>query len=294
MNPLAQMNEAMAYIEANLKEDVSFERMARIAGCSEYHFRRMFSYLAGMPLGEYIRRRRLALAGTLLRQGGKVIDCAISLGYDSPDAFRKAFQGMHGITPSKARNPDAALKAFPPMTFQLIIKGGTAMDYRMVHKDGFNIVGFKKRIALQFEGVNSQMESVAARLTPENIVELKSLCDVEPMGMLNISADYADGYTEQPVEGMELDQYIGVATAKPAPSGYDTLRVAESDWAVFTVVGPFPKTVQDTWARIYGEWLPASGYELTRGPSLLWYESPDLTKQDCKNEIWIPVRKKNV
>jgi AraC family transcriptional regulator len=288
------MNQAMKYLEEHLTDEISYERIARIAGCSEYHFRRMFSYLAGMPLGEYIRCRRLALAGMLLRQGCKVIDCAIMLGYDSPDAFRKAFRWMHGVSPSKAKRDNAALKAFPSMAFQLTIRGGTTMDYRIVHKEAFNIVGFKKRVTLQFEGVNPQMESVAAKLTPENIAELKAMCDTEPKGMLNISANYADGYTEQPVEGMELDQYIGVATAKPTPSGYDALRTEESDWAVFTTVGPFPKTVQDTWARIYAEWLPASDYELTRGPSLLWYESPDLTKPDCKNEIWIPVSKQSL
>jgi AraC family transcriptional regulator len=287
------MNQAMEYLEEHLTDEISYERTTRIAGCSEYHFRRMFSYLAGMPLGEYIRCRRLSLAGTMLRQGSKVIDCAMLLGYDSPDAFRKAFQGMHGVSPSEAKRENAALKAFPPMTFQLTIRGGTKMDYRIVHKEAFNIVGFKKRVTLQFEGVNPQMKNVAAKLNPENIAELKALCDTEPRGMLNISADYADGYTEQPVEGMELDQYIGVATTKPAPSGYDALRAEESDWAVFTTVGPFPKTVQDTWARIYAEWLPASDYELTRGPSLLWYESPDLTRPDCKNEIWIPVAKRN-
>jgi AraC family transcriptional regulator len=294
MNSLAQMNEAMAYLEAHLTDEISFERMAQIAGCSEYHFRRVFSYLAGMPLGEYIRRRRLALAGTLLRQGEKVIDCAMLMGYDSSDAFRKAFAGMHGITPSEAKRADTALKAFPPMTFQLTIKGGSTMEYRMTHKGSFQIVGYKKRITLQFEGVNPQIAEITARLTPEIITQLKGLCDTEPMGLLSVSADYADGYTEQPKEGMELDQYTGVATTKPAPADgdYDTLRVAESDWAVFTAAGPFPKAMQDCWARIYTEWLPASDYQLTRSPSLVWYDSPDLTRPDVRNEIWISVEKK--
>jgi AraC family transcriptional regulator len=114
------------------------------------------------------------------------------------------------------------------------------------------------------------------------------------MGMLSISADYADGYAEQPKEGMELDQYTGVATTKPAPENFecDTLQVEESDWAVFTTVGPFPKEMQDAWARIYAEWLPSSDYQLTKGPTLVWYDSPDLTRPDCKNEIWIPVGKR--
>ena len=119
MNPLMQMNQAMEYIETHLCEGIDFAQMAHIAGCSQYHFRRMFSYLAGMSLGEYIRCRKLSLAGELLRNGSKVIDCAVLLGYDSADVFRKAFEAMHGITPSNAKLADASLKAFPHMTFQL-------------------------------------------------------------------------------------------------------------------------------------------------------------------------------
>lgn len=288
MNPLAQMNQAMKYLDEHLMEDIDFEKMTRIAGCSEYHFRRVFSYLAGISLGEYIRSRKLAEAGTLLRQGHKVIDCAMILGYDSPDAFRKAFLGMHGINPSKAKRADVALNAFPPMTFQLTIKGGTKMDYRIVHNKNFQIVGFKKRITIQFEGVNPQIASLYNNLTPERIAEMKSLCDISPQGMLSVSANFS----ERTVEGTELDQYIGVATTQDAPIGYDVLPVEESDWAVFAVVGAFPKTVQDTWARIYAEWLPGSDYQLTGGPEFLWHETPDLTSPNCRSEIWIPISKR--
>lgn len=163
------------------------------------------------------------------------------------------------------------------------------MEYRIVQKSAFQIVGFRKRITLQFEGVNPQMDSVIAKLTPEVVLQLKGLCDTEPRGMLHASAHFA----ERQVEGTELDQYIGVATTKPAPSGYDVLPVMASDWAVFTVVGPFPQAVQDTWARIYAEWLPSSGFQLTGGPELLWHESPDLNRPDCRNEIWIPVERKH-
>lgn len=288
MNFLAQMNDAMAYLEEHITGEMDFGQMARIAGCSEYHFRRIFSYLAGMSLGEYIRCRKLDLAGNLLRRGNKVIDCAVLLGYESPDAFSKAFQGMHGITPSEAKSGKAILKAFSPMTFQLTITGGSKMDYRIVHNRDFRISGFKKRITSQFEGVNPQMESLYQKLTPERIAEMKTLCDIEPYGMLSISANFA----ERTVEGTQLDQYIGVATTKQAPDGYDVLSVDESDWVVFTVVGPFPKTVQDTWARIYSEWLPSSDYQLTGGPEFLWNESPDLTKPNYKSEIWIPISKR--
>jgi AraC family transcriptional regulator len=288
MNTLTQMNKAMKYIEENLMGEIDFDEMSRIACCSEYHFRRMFSFLAGMPLGEYIRRRKLSIAAVLLNEeDNKIIDIALQLGYNSPDAFSKAFHAMHGMAPSSVKKGNIILKAFPPMTFQLTIKGGNEMDYRIVEKDAFKIVGLKKRITLIFEGVNHQMDSVLQGLTADKIKELKSLCDIEPKGILSVSANFA----ERTVEGSELDQYIGVATTKQAMDQWDVLEVDATSWAVFTVTGEFPKALQDTWARIYAEWFPTSGYELTAGPEILWNESPDTSKPNYKSEIWIPVRK---
>lgn len=288
MNTLAQWNDAMAYIEKNLMFDIDPSQISRISGCSEYHFRRMFSFLAGMPLGEYIRRRRLSVAGLILqKESVKVIDLALQLGYESPEAFSKAFQVMHGVTPSQAKKANTELKVLPPMTFQLTIKGGLEMNYRVVEKDGFNIVGFKKRITMQFKGINTQIDSLVQKLTPQVIDELKCLCDVEPKGILSVSANF----DERTTEGSQLDQYMGVATSKAASNGYDILHVAASTWAVFKVVGTFPDAIQDTWSQIYAEWFPASGYELTGGPELLWNEAPDTSSPDYKSEIWIPVHK---
>lgn len=291
MNTLTQTNKAMRYIEENLMGEIEFDEMSRIACCSEYHFRRMFSFLSGMPLGEYIRRRKLSIAAVLLNEeDNKIIDIALQLGYNSPDAFSKAFQAMHGISPSSVKKGNIIIKAFPPMTFQLTIKGGNEMDYRIIEKDAFKIVGLKKRITLVFEGVNHQMDSVLQSLTADKIKELKSLCDIEPKGILSVSANFS----ERTVEGSELDQYIGVATTKQATDKWDVLEVDAASWAVFTVVGEFPKALQDTWARIYAEWFPTSGYELTCGPEILWNESPDTSKPNYKSEIWIPVRKSDL
>ncbi len=288
MNTLVQWNDAMAYIEKNLMFDIEPSQISRISGCSEYHFRRMFSFLAGMPLGEYIRRRRLSVAGLILqKESVKVIDLALQLGYESPEAFSKAFQVMHGVTPSQAKKANTELKVLPPMTFQLTIKGGLEMNYRVVEKDGFYIVGFKKRITMQFKGINTQMDSLVQKLTPQVIDELKGFCDVEPKGILSVSANF----DERTTEGSQLDQYVGVATSRAASNGYDILHVAASTWAVFKVVGTFPDAIQDTWSQIFAEWFPASGYELTGGPELLWNETPDTSSPDYKSEIWIPVHK---
>lgn len=299
MNSLEQMNRAMEYIEDNLFTGVDFSKAAEIAGCSEYHFLRVFSFLAGMPLGEYIRSRKLSDAAEKLKTSDiKIADLSLESGYESPDAFTKAFHFFHGTAPSKARDAESEIKIFIPMTFQLTIRGGTKMNYRIIDKEAFYITGFKKQITLVFNGVNTQMESVYEKLTPEIIAELKSLSDIEPSGMLNVSANFSD----RTLEGSTLDQFIGVASSKPHNSekrdektdhdGYDSLYIKPYTWAVFSVSGKFPDALQDTWARIYSEWLPLSDYELCDGPELLWNESPDTTKADYKSEIWIPVIKK--
>lgn len=289
MNTLKQMNLAIQHIEDNLTNEIDFNQVSKIAGCSEYHFRRVFSYLAGMPLNEYIRLRKLSCAATYLRQNAdKIIDVAMKFGYDSPDAFTKAFQAVHNVTPSQARKSNVSLKAFPPMTFQLTIQGGNVMDYRIETKEAFKIMGISKRITLIYEGVNPQMESMWARLKPEDFVELKTYSNMEPRGILCASVNLA----EDRQEGSELDQYIGVATTKNVPEPWESLIVQPSEWAVFTVIGDFPNKLQNTWARVYSEWLPSSDYEVIPGPEILWNESPDTSKPDYKSELWIPVIRK--
>lgn len=290
MNTFNQLNQAMQYIEEHLMSEIDEQELARIACCSEYHFKRMFSFIAGMPLGEYIRRRRLSLAVTILRNSDeKIIDLALRMGYQSPDAFAKAFQSMHGVSPSRARKDNVILKAFPPMTFYLKIQGGNEMNYRIVEKEAFLIAGIRKRIPLVYEGKNPHMDSMWASLTADDYTQLKQLSDTEPTGILCVSANFTEG--RNMAEGAYLDQYIGVATAGAVPERWETLSVDAGTWAVFTVIGEFPKTLQDTWARIYSEWFLTSGYESTGGPEILWNESPDTSKPDYKSELWIPVVK---
>lgn len=136
------MNEALNYIEENLDCHLDLKEVAKKAYCSEYHFKRLFSLLAGITISEYIRRRRLTIAAMELKNfNAKVIDIAIKYGYQSPDAFSRAFQNFHGVLPTKARLPGQNLKAYPRLSFQLSVQGGIVMKYRIVEKDSFQIVG---------------------------------------------------------------------------------------------------------------------------------------------------------
>ena len=289
MDLLSRMNSAMAYIEENLTNDIDYSEVAKIAYCSEYHFKRMFSFLSGVGLSEYIRRRRLTLAALDLKDKSmRIIDVAVKYGYDSADSFSRAFQSMHGILPSEARSSNIQLKAYPKMTFQLSIRGGCEMNYRIVEKGPFKIVGFKRRVPIIFNGVNPEIAKMSELLTPEVIKKLKELSNIEPTGIISASTNFSEGRME---EKGELDHYIGVATSSDETAEFDVLKVEESTWAVFESVGPFPQALQDVWGRIYSEWFPSSGYEAVPGPEILWNESQDNQDPNYRSEIWIPVRK---
>ncbi|MEC0110012.1 AraC family transcriptional regulator [Paenibacillus taichungensis] len=290
MNTLARLNEGLSYIEENLMDSVDMKEVARIACCSEYHFTRMFSFLSGITLSEYIRRRRLTLAALeLSRNDTKVIDVALKFGYTSPDSFARTFQSMHGVTPSEAKNHGPSLKAFPRMTFQLTIQGGSEMNYRIEDKEAFRIVGISKRVSIVFNGVNPDIAAMYQRLTPELIETIKGLSNVQPLGIISASAHFSE---ERMEEKGELDHYIGAATTQEAPEGLSQLEVPASMWAVFTSIGPFPGTLQDVWGRIYSEWFPSSDYELSEGPEILWNEHKDTTSLQYRSEIWIPIQKR--
>ncbi|WP_183599660.1 AraC family transcriptional regulator [Paenibacillus phyllosphaerae] len=284
------MNRALAYIEAHLTEDIQLLEAARIALCSEYHFKRMFSMLAGIPIHEYIRRRRLTLAALELQgSDARVIDVAMKYGYLSPDAFTRAFWQLHGITPSEARHKGQPLKAFPRMSFQLTIRGGSEMNFRIVEKDTFRIVGLMKRVPIIFNGVNPEIASMWQSLDEPRIRAMKELSDTEPNGLISASTNFSEGRME---ENGELDHYIGVVTTKACPEPFAALEVSASTWAVFTAVGSFPSALQDVWGRIYSEWFPSASYELAQGPEMLWNESKDTSSPNYKSEIWIPVIRK--
>lgn len=291
MDSISSMNNALAYIENHLAEDIDYSEIAKIAYCSEYHFKRMFSFLSGISLSEYVRRRRLTLAALDLKDKNfRIIDVAVKYGYSSADSFSRAFQIMHGILPSEARSENTKLKAYPKMTFQLSIKGGCEMNYRIVEKESFKLVGLKKRVQIIFNGVNPEIAKMYGLLTPTVIERLKALSNVEPTGILSASTNFSE---ERMEENGELDHYIGVATTSREVTGFDELVIAASTWAVFESIGPFPETLQNVWGRIYSEWFPASGYETVEGPEILWNESKNTDNPKYRSEIWIPVKKKS-
>ncbi|MFD3911069.1 GyrI-like domain-containing protein [Streptomyces sp. NPDC058603] len=287
---LERLNQAMEHIERNLGQPIEVAELARIAVTSEYHFRRLFSALAGIPLSEYIRRRRLTVAGADVLGGERtLLDVAVRYGYGSGEAFARAFRALHGVGPGEARRTGATLRSQPRMSFRLIVEGSTDMRYRVVQKPEFRVVGPKTRVPLVHEGMNPAIVSFIRGLGRETLQRLEELGErsgQEPRGIVAVT----DDLSESRAEGTELDYLHGVVTEAAAPEGMETLTVPAGTWAVFESSGEFPRALQYLWRDVYTQWFPSNPYRSVPGPELLRTRlSEDGTRADA--ELWIRVER---
>ncbi|MEU6706919.1 AraC family transcriptional regulator [Streptomyces wuyuanensis] len=288
---LERLNQAMECIEAHLvertAEPLDVAGLARTALTSEYHFRRMFSALAGMPLSDYVRRRRLTLAGAEVLAGERtLLDIAVRHGYGSGEAFARAFRAVHGVGPAEARRTGAALRSQPRMSFRVIVEGSSSMRYRIVEKDEFRVVGRKARVPLVHEGMNPDIVAFVRGIGRETLERMEAMSDQEPRGVVSVS----DNLDDSRAEGTELDYYHGVVTGAETPEDMTALTVTAGTWAVFEHAGRFPETLQYLWRDVFTQWFPSNPYRSRPGPEILRTRlSPDATEAEA--ELWIPVER---
>lgn len=285
MDWLERLNESINYIEDNLSGTIDYEHAARIACCSAFHFQRMFSYIAGIPLGEYIRRRRMTEAAfDLQAKDMKVIDAALKFGYESPTAFNRAFQSVHGISPAAARSEGVALKAYPRISFKISIRGDAEMNYKIETKDAFRILGVKEHYATVVEQNFEEIPQFWRKTAEAGMIpRLCELMDSKPFGILGICTC---------MDGNEFDYYISVSSGKPLSDGLVEYTVPACTWAVFECVGAMPRAIQELQTRIVSEWLPVSGYEYADAPDIEVYPEGDQSSPNYKCEVWLPITKK--
>lgn len=284
---LEQLNESMEHIEQHLDGTVEAADLARIALTSEYHYRRLFSALAGMPLSEYIRRRRLTLAGAeVLRGERSLLEIAVQYGYGSNEAFARAFRAFHGVGPAEARRGGAALQSQPRMSFRLVVEGSSSMKYRIVEKGVFNLVGKRARVPLVHEGMNPSIVAFMKGLPAEDRERIPTLSDTEPRGALNVSDGPADSFEE----GTELDYWYAAARTGAPPADLEALEVPAGTWAVFESSGAFPQALQYLWRDVYTQWFPSNPYQSRPGPSLTRSQISE-DGADADAELWIPVER---
>jgi AraC family transcriptional regulator len=286
---LKELNHVIDYIEDNLTDDLSLEIISEYAGVSDYHFRKIFFYLSGMTLSEYIKSRRLSEASMELLNGEKVTDIAFKYGYQSMDGFTRAFKKWSGFLPSDVIKKGIS-KSFPKLSFVITIKGGINLEFRIVDKPAFNLVGVTKRVPMQFRGVNQEIVKLAESITDEQRKEMHSLQNIEPFEIVNASYEADANFLRE--EG-DLTHLIGVLTTENQVSSLlEKVPVDAHTWAVFPNEGPFPSTLQETMAKIYSEWLPSSNYEVINAPTFSFTKMDKEKKEYAYSEVWAPVRKR--
>ncbi len=280
-----RMKNALDYLEENMQGELDIEQAAKVAFSSAFHFQRMFHMLTGITVAEYVRRRRLTLAAQELAASDiRVLEVALKYGYESPEAFSKAFRKVQGISPSAAREAGTELRAYPRISFHLSLKGDKDMNYKIIEKSCFKVFGKGKKVSTK---------------NGENLLQIPKFwqeCD---------AAGFTDSLVK--VEGGELfgicmndyeNEYFTYLIAREKtkdillPEGTEEFTIPAATWAVFESTGPMPGAIQKVWERIYSEWFPSTGYEQANAPQLELYPEGDSSKDDYKCEVWVPIVKK--
>ncbi|MEJ2854055.1 MULTISPECIES: AraC family transcriptional regulator [unclassified Saccharothrix] len=285
---ISALNRLVDHVEEHLSEELDVDGLARALGTTGYHLRRMFSSLAGMPLSEYVRRRRMTVAAAdVIRGEDDLLGIAVRHGYGSTEAFGRAFRAVHGVGPGDVRRDGGPLRTQPQLRFRLTVEGTIRMDTRITDRPAFRLVGHATRVPLIHHGVNPHIQEHIAALPPEEHLRLKALGDTEPAGLLQVS----DDVDPEATEGSELTYLHGVAVTQDTsvPNDLDGIEVPAGRWAVFRTTGPYPHTLQTTWAATATEWFPSNPWRLRPGPSIVTIldRTDDFSTATC--ELWLPV-----
>ncbi len=285
---ISALNRLVDLVEEHLTEELDVTGLATALGTTEYHLRRMFSSLAGMPLSEYVRRRRMTVAAAdVVRGRDDLLSIAVRHGYGSTEAFGRAFRAVHGAGPGDVRRDGGPLRTQPQLRFRLTVEGSIPMDTRIIERPAFRLIGHAARVPLIHVGVNPHIQRHIAALPAEEHPRLKALSDTEPGGLLQVS----DDLEPDSAEGSELTYLHGVAVSRdtPVPEDLDAIEVPAGRWAVFHTAGPHPQTLQNTWAATATEWFPSNPWRLRPGPSIVAVldRADDFSTATC--ELWLPV-----
>ena len=284
---LAALNRLVDAVE-EAGGEVDVAAVAAEHGTTEHHLRRMFSSLAGLPVSEYVRRRRMLLAAAdVLMTSDDLLTVAVRYGYGSTEAFARAFHAVHGVSVSDARRNGGPFRSQQQLRFRLTVEGSLPMHVRITDEPAFRLVGHATRVPLIHAGVNPHIQAHIASIPMAEHLRLKGLSNASPTGLLQISDELDPNATE----GSELTYMHGVAVTHgtQTPDDLDSISVPAGTWAVFTTQGPHPQVLQETWAATAAEWFPSNPWRLRPGPSIVAVleHNEDFTTARC--ELWLPI-----
>lgn len=285
MDWVESIHRAIRYIEDNLREELSIPDIARQAALSPFYFQKGFAMLCGMTVMDYIRQRRLSVAGLeVLTTQRKIVDIALEFGYDSPDSFARAFTRFHGITPAALRKSGGAVRAFAPLKIKITLEGGQNMDCKITKKEAFTVIG----------RVGVFRHEDAFRRIPEFWKE-----HYRTGGGEVVCGRY--GICMQGARDSGSFEYLIADNYDPIdeiPDGFTARTIPAFTWAVFPCKGPMPRALQQLNQEIFSQWLPNNpDYKIAAGINVEMYsDASEYAKgtqdPDYYCEIWIPVTRK--
>lgn len=286
---IENLNRLVDEIDHRLTDDIDVEAFAASLGTTGYHLRRMFSSLAGMPVAEYVRRRRMTVAAADVIGGEDYLTIAVRFGYGSVEAFGRAFRSVHGVSHGDVRRDGGPLRTQPTIRFRLTVEGSSAMDARIIEQPAFRLIGHVARVPLIHEGVNPHIQQHISSLPAAEHERLKGLSTAEPRGLLQVSADVDPDYRE----GSELTYLFGVAVGADAevPTDLDVIDLDAGAWVAFRTSGPHPAGLQEAYAASATEWFPSNPWRLRPGPSIvaILERADDFSTATC--ELWFPIER---
>ena len=291
MDWIQGIQRAIDYVEANITEEIDYEEVAKQAYSSSFHFQRVFGILCGFSLGDYIRMRRLSLAGEELSRGSaKIIELALKYGYDTPESFSRAFTRFHGIAPSEAKR-SGNVKIFTPLSVKLTLSGGRKMDYRIEKREAFQVVCKRKRVGKpESENVSRDISAMWQQCAIDGTMERLVACIPEhPVmkGLLGIC------FTSE-LDAKQFPYGIGVEyDGRKVDDDLEVITIPASTYAVFTSKGRMPDAFIETYHRVVTEFFPQSAqYEYAENVEFEVYSSADTQNPNYQCEIWIAVKEK--
>jgi len=285
MGWVESLQQAIDYLEEHLLDDLSMKEIAKQAHVSEFQFQRIFTILTGITIGEYIRCQRLTLAAQeLSNTNSRIIDIALKYGYDTPEAFSKAFRRQHDLTPSQARNNSGNLKSYNRLTIQVTLKGAEPMKYKIIERESFQVVGIKREISCENGENLTEIPKMWTDVHQDGTNDLLfKLNNGDINGVLGVCVD------KRSTQKQLMDYWIATEHIGNTPEGLLNLKLPASKWAVFEVHGAMPDAIQKVWKQIYTEWFPSSHYKHAGTPDLEVYSAGDPWSADYYSEIWIPL-----
>lgn len=297
MNWAAGIQKAIDYIEEHITEELDYGEIARRSFSSSYHFQRVFSILCGYTLGEYIRNRRLTLAGMELASDKmKVIDAAVKYGYDSPDSFTRAFVKFHGISPSAAREPGSELRSFGRLSIKISLAGGSSMGYRIEEKPEMILTGYKRSFTgTPAERIEQEENFYVTTREEQHILKGLAGDSITSYGVMkNLRDDGYDFYIAFRLGEWERDHLAEKLGSAGKAERFENITIPARAYVVCETERMKYPTMEFMGLRkkMAEEWFPSSGYILADAPEISvihWFANPDKKKRYI--EIWLPIEK---